>query len=350
MGNKNFSIHQISLTCGALTGLFLVLFLIWLRVSNSVIFPIWAWIIGPGLIFTASYILVFQLVNHFVYRRVKVIYKYIHQVKTTSERKSKEHQSSDLLDRAEDEVKDWADRRNSELETLRALEAYRRNFLGNISHELKTPIFNIQGYLHTLLEGALHDDAVNVKYLNRAAKNLERLETIIVDLETIAQLESEQMVLEMDNFEIKALVREVFEDHEQLATKKKMKLSFKNNADAEMTVTADRDRIRQVLNNLITNAIKYGRDDGFVKVSFYDMHDRVLIEVADDGIGISEPHLNHVFDRFYRVDVHRSRELGGSGLGLSIVKHIIEAHRQGITVRSSEGKGSTFGFTLAKAA
>src|SRR5690606_8025108 len=128
-----------------------------------------------------------------------------------------------------------------------------------------------------------------------------------------------------------------FEDDERLASKKKMKLSFKNNADAEMTVIAGRDRLRQVLNNLITIAIKYGRDEGFVKVSFYDMHDRVLIEVADDGIGISEPHLNHVFDRFYRVDVHRSRELGGSGLGLSIVKHIVEAHRQGITVRSSEG-------------
>lgn len=350
MGNKNFSIHQISLACGTLTGVFLLLFLLWLRVSNGVVFPIWSWVVGPGLLFTATYILAFQLINHFVYRRVKVIYKYIHQVKTTSERKNKEFQSTDLLDRAKEEVKDWSERRNSEIETLRALEAYRRNFLGNISHELKTPIFNIQGYLHTLLEGALHDDAVNVKYLNRAAKNLERLETIIVDLETIAQLESEQMVLEMDNFEIKALVKEVFEDHEQLATKKKMKLLFKNNADAEMMVTADRDRIRQVLNNLITNAIKYGRDEGFVKVSFYDMHDRVLIEVADDGIGISEPHLNHVFDRFYRVDVHRSRELGGSGLGLSIVKHIVEAHRQGITVRSSEGKGSTFGFTLAKAA
>jgi two-component system phosphate regulon sensor histidine kinase PhoR len=350
MINKNFSSHEIGLFSGATAAVVMLLTLVGVYLFAGCAPVLWLWIPGSMLSFAATYLVTVKLVNYFIYRRVKLIYKYIHQVKTDQEYKMAMRDSSDILESVEAEVRSWSDRQRTEIDTLRALEAYRRNFLGNISHELKTPIFNIQGYLHTLIEGALHDPAVNTKYLNRAAKNLERLETIVTDLETIAQLESEQMILEMDAFDIKALVKEVYEDHERLAAKKRIKLIFKAGADSDMPVMADRDRIRQVLNNLITNAIKYGRDEGYVKVSFYDMHDRVLIEVTDDGIGISEPHIKHVFDRFYRVDVHRSRELGGSGLGLSIVKHIIEAHKQGINVRSALGKGTTFGFTLAKAA
>lgn len=349
MINKNFSSHEIGLFAGATASVVLLLVVGLARLLSGHTLAIWIWPPGLVLTFLTTYYVTVQLVNYFVYRRIKLIYKYIHQVKTDQEYKKAMRDTSDILQSVEEEVRSWSDKQRTEIDTLRALEAYRRNFLGNISHELKTPIFNIQGYLHTLIEGALHDPAVNTKYLNRAAKNLERLETIVTDLETIAQLESEQMILEMDAFDIKALVKEVFEDHERLAAKKKIKLLFKSGADTDMMVMADRDRIRQVLNNLITNAIKYGRDEGYVKVSFYDMHDRVLIEVTDDGIGIAEPHIKHVFDRFYRVDVHRSRELGGSGLGLSIVKHIIEAHKQGINVRSALGKGTTFGFTLAKA-
>lgn len=310
--------------------------------------PIWFWLGGPALVFVTVYFIIRWLVNFFIYRKIKLIYKYIHDTKFDVESKKSFIPEADSLELVEADVRKWSESHLKEIDTLRALENYRRQFLGNISHELKTPLFNIQGYLHTLLEGGIYDNQINLKYLNRAAKNVERLETIVSDLETISQFESEQMVLELEPFDMKQLAREVFEDHEQMAREKQINLLFKQGADAEFSVVADRDRIRQVLNNLIGNAIKYGKNEGFVKVGFYDMDDRILVEVADDGIGIEDKHLKHVFDRFYRVDISRSRELGGSGLGLSIVKHIIEAHKQGVTVRSAPNKGSTFGFTLAK--
>ncbi len=348
MVNKNFSIHQVAMLSGGGSALAVFIVLGLLGISSPVFVPLWMWVMAPILAFSGVYLLTQRNVQFFIYRRIKLIYKYIHEVKTEPDLRKSSFSDRDILASVEEEVKIWAEKQQKELETLRALEAYRRKFLGNISHELKTPIFNIQGYLHTLLEGGLHDPTINMKYLDRAAKNVERLETIVSDLETISQLESEQMVLEMEHFDLKTLVKEVFDDHERLAGDRQIRLGFKTGADADFLVVADRERIRQVFNNLIGNAIKYGRVGGTVKVSFYDMDDRVLIEITDDGIGIEEQHLKHVFDRFYRVDVSRSRELGGSGLGLSIVKHIIEAHKQGITVRSAQGKGSTFGFTLAK--
>ncbi|MBP6183463.1 MAG: sensor histidine kinase [Saprospiraceae bacterium] len=349
MVNKNFTTLQVAFLSAALAGFFVLLTLSLLWVMGVRFIPFWCWIACPTLALGGVFIMTQRLVNFFVYRRIKLIYKYIHEVKTDPEGKKNLLTGGDILESVEQEVKVWAETQQKELETLRALESYRRRFLGNISHELKTPIFNIQGYLHTLLEGGLYDKNINMKYLDRAAKNVDRLETIVSDLETIAQLEAEQMILEMEPFDLKGLVKEVFEDHERLAAEKEIRLQFKQGAESDFQVIADRERIRQVLNNLITNAIKYGKAGGITKLGFYDMDDRILVEVADDGIGIEEPHLKHVFDRFYRVDISRSRELGGSGLGLSIVKHIIEAHKQGITVRSSQGKGSTFGFTLAKA-
>lgn len=349
MFNKNFSIHQVALMSAGSAAVIMVVVLTLAWLGGGVHGMPWFVFAAPVLTLAVVYLVTRRLVAYFIYRRIKLIYKYIHEVKTDPETRRNVMLGGDTLDSVEEEVRAWAEKQQKELDTLRALEAYRRRFLGNISHELKTPIFNIQGYLHTLLEGGLYDQQINMKYLDRAARNVERLETIVTDLETIAQMESEQMILEMEPFDLKTLVREVYEDHERMAAERNIRLQFKQGADGLFTVTADRERIRQVLNNLITNAIKYGRDGGVVKVSFYDMDDRVLVEVADDGIGIEEPHLKHVFDRFYRVDVSRSRELGGSGLGLSIVKHIIEAHKQGITVRSSKDKGSTFGFTLAKA-
>lgn len=348
MVSKNYTIREVALLA-ALGGGLALLVLMGLGSLTGGVWPPYFWLLAPLAIGLISYLLIYRLVSYFVYRRIKLIYKYIHEVKTDPEAQRGPTDSGELLDRVEAEVAEWAELQRSELATLRALEAYRRRFLGNISHELKTPIFNIQGYLHTLLEGGLYDEQINHRYLDRAAKNVERLETIVADLEAISQLESEQMVLEPEPFQLKDLVREVFDDHERLASERDIRLHFKPGAEKEYMVSADRERIRQVLNNLVTNAIKYGHQGGYVKVGFYDMEDRILTEVSDNGIGIPESHLKHVFDRFYRVDVSRSRELGGSGLGLSIVKHIIEAHRQGITVRSSPEKGSTFGFTLAKA-
>ncbi len=348
MISKNLTSYQIALVGAALAALASFFPLLVMQMQGSVP-PSWLWIVSPLISFFLILFILRWLIDYFIYRRIKVIYKYIHQVKSDPEARKNRSMTDETLEKAEEKVIAWAEEKEQEVKTLLALESYRRQFLGNISHELKTPIFNIQGYLHTLLEGGLEDDTINRKFLDRAAKNVERLETIVSDLETIAQLESDQMALEIEPFEIKALTREVMEDHEQLARVKHIRLAFKAGADGEFMIMADRDRIRQVLNNLVTNSLKYGKEGGMTKVSFYDMDDHILVEVGDDGIGIEEKHLNHVFDRFYRVDISRSRELGGSGLGLSIVKHILEAHKQSITVRSTEGLGTTFSFTMLKA-
>ena len=347
MINKNLSSFQIALVGAGLAGLGTLLPMV-VMVSTGAETPVWAWFFLRVLVSYGVVVVSRRLIDFFIYRRIKVLYKYIHEVKSDPDSKKDQIVTNETLENAEKNVIAWAEQKEKEVNTLRSLETYRRQFLGNISHELKTPIFNIQGYLHTLLEGGLTDNSINIKFLDRAAKNVERLETIVSDLETIAQLESEQMVLEVEPFEIKALVREVFEDHEQLAFNRRIRMMFKSGAENEFMILADRDRIRQVLNNLITNSLKSGKEGGTTKVSFYDMDDRILVEVGDDGIGIDEKHLKHVFDRFYRVDVSRSRELGGSGLGLSIVKHILEAHKQSITVRSTVGLGTTFSFTMQK--
>lgn len=253
-----------------------------------------------------------------------------------------------IFDKVEEDINDWVTKRENELEELQTLESYRRNYIGNVSHELKTPIFNVQGFIHTLLDGALYDDKINKSYLLKAAKNISRLETIVEDLDAISKLESGKLILDIQVFDIKKLTEEVFEELELQAAGKNIQLTFKETARGTFHVMGDKESIRQVLINLIMNSIKYGKVGGRTKVGFYDIDNQILIEVADDGIGIEEKHLRHVFDRFYRVDKSRSRIVGGSGLGLSIVKHIIEAHNQTITVRSTFGEGTTFGFTLKK--
>jgi len=297
-----------------------------------------------------AYFSVLYYVKKYIYRKIKLIYKSIHSFKLKpSEKKTDLDVDSDIIQEVEKEVSEWVLEQQTEINTLKEMESYRRLYLGNVSHELKTPIFNIQGFIHTLLEGGLYDESINMLYLQRAAKNVERLQTIITDLEAINKLESGRLSMEMQLFELKDLAMEVFEDLEIKANKKSISLDFKEGADQNFKVEADRESIRQVLVNLIENSIKYGQEEGQTKVGFYDMENRILVEIADNGIGIPQEHLNHVFDRFYRVDKSRSRKIGGSGLGLSIVKHILEAHKQTINVRSSPGVGSTFGFTLKKA-
>lgn len=301
-------------------------------------------------VFIISYTVIVFFLKKYIYRKIKLIYKTIHQQKLHPEEKQQVIDiRSNIMEDVEKEVEQWAENQEKEIETLKAYEEYRRKFIGDVSHELKTPLFNIQGYVETLLDGAKNDPEKITNYLQRAAKNVERLNTIIEDLEAIARLESGELILDMQAFDIRDLTEDVFEDLEIKAKEKRIKLSFKEGAGAHFKVRADRETIRQVLTNLLYNSIKYGREEGQTKVGFYDMDKVVLIEVADNGIGIAKEHLNHVFDRFYRVDKSRSREQGGSGLGLSIVKHIIEAHKQTINVRSTQGLGSTFGFTLEKA-
>lgn len=246
------------------------------------------------------------------------------------------------------EVNEWAEERKVEIEKLKLLEKYRKEFIGNVSHELKTPIFNIQGYVDTLLDGGLEDKSINREYLQRTEKNVGRMIQIVEDLEAITQLESGELQLKPERFDLTALVKEVFEAQEMKAVKSKITLSFYDAEPKPIFVYADRFRIRQVFNNLIQNSIKYAKENGETKVKFNDTGESVMIEVSDNGIGMSKEHLPRIFERFYRVDNSRSREKGGTGLGLSIVKHIVEAHNQTITVLSAEGVGTTFLFSLKK--
>jgi two-component system phosphate regulon sensor histidine kinase PhoR len=258
----------------------------------------------------------------------------------------KTNQETEVLGDVEAEVRQWISEQKREIILLKNLEQYRKEFLGNISHELKTPLFSVQGYVHTLLDGGLHDESINLRYLERTAKNIDRLQTIVEDLDIIAKLEDSTMILDMQPFDIRELVQNVILELEVQAKEKNIDIQLKSGADKTLKVLADREYIRTVLINLIANSIKYGKENGLTKVGFYNMHSYALIEIADNGIGMEEKHLRHLFDRFYRVDKSRSREMGGSGLGLSIVKHIIEAHEQSINVRSTPDIGSTFGFTL----
>ncbi|HJW29325.1 MAG TPA: ATP-binding protein, partial [Saprospiraceae bacterium] len=297
-----------------------------------------------------AFFAIYFILDHFIYRRIKLIYKIIRESKSSMpDRRFLPKSSQPLLDGVEQEVQQWADTQQQEINTLKTLEAYRKRYIGNVSHELKTPIFSIQGYIYTLIDGGVYDDNVNIRYLERAASNVDRLLTIVQDLEEISKLESEDLILDIQRFDIKALVKEVFNDLEVTARQRSVTLAFKEGADKSYNVLADREGIRQVLMNLILNSIKYGIEGGTTKVSFYVMDKQILVEVSDNGIGIEDKHLRHLFDRFYRVDKSRSRESGGSGLGLSIVKHMIEAHSQHVNVRSTPGQGSTFGFTLDKA-
>jgi two-component system phosphate regulon sensor histidine kinase PhoR len=310
----------------------------------------WSFLLFIVLLGITAYASVLFYVKKYIYRKIKLIYKNIHDFKLKPAEKKKDLDvDSDIILEVEKEVAEWAQEQQAEINTLKEMESYRRLYLGNVSHELKTPIFNIQGFIHTLIEGGIYDDNINMNYLQRAAKNVERLQTIVTDLEAINKLESGKLAMDMQVFDLKILAGEVFEDLEIKAKERNIALGYKDGADQNFKVEADREGIRQVLVNLIENSIKYGKENGRTKIGFYDMENRILVEIADSGIGIPQKHLNHVFDRFYRIDKSRSRQIGGSGLGLSIVKHIIEAHKQTINVRSSPGLGSTFGFTLKKA-
>ncbi|MDX2002938.1 MAG: ATP-binding protein [Chitinophagales bacterium] len=302
----------------------------------------------------ANFVLCFFLfgyfVERFIYRKIKLIYKTIHDLKAPKTALSTHvDMDKNIVNQVEQEVRDWAANKAKEVEELKRTEMYRKEFLGNVSHELKTPIFNIQGYLHTLIDGGLYDEKINQSYLYKASKNLDRLTAIVEDLETISQLETNNMMLEFRKFDIIKLIREVLESLEMQAETKDIKLKIKEGTDKSVSVMADRERIRQVVTNLVTNSIKYGKQGGKTTIGVYDMHDNILVEVTDNGIGISKEHLPRLFERFYRVDKSRSRDQGGTGLGLAIVKHIIEAHHQTINVRSTVEMGSTFGFTLKKA-
>jgi len=307
-------------------------------------------LIAPVLIFVIGYFVFYNLVEKFVYRKIKLIYKSISDTKLSNDNKPLESiaKNVSLIDDAESSVIDWQKSKTRELIKQKKLDKFRKEFLGNVFHELKTPIFNIQGYLETLIEGGIYDKNINLKFAKKASKNVERMAEIVDDLQMIANLQDGSFALTKEKFDITELVKEIIESMEVRAKKKKNKLEIKEGCNKSFIVVADREMIHQGLNNLITNALKYGKENGKTQIGLYDMNENILVEVSDNGIGIDKKHLPRIFERFYRIDKNRSRKLGGTGLGLSIVKHIIEAHKQTINVRSSPGVGTTFGFTLKK--
>lgn len=295
------------------------------------------------------YFVFFYAIKRFIYSKIQLIYKTIHNLKRTK-KVVKENVTfdKDILSSVRQEVLDWAKDNRREIERLEGLEKYRREFIGNVSHELKTPIFNIQGYLLTLLEGGLEDPTINRKYLERAEKSVQRMIGIVEDLDVISKLETGKFELELSRVDVLEIARKAIDSQEFKAKKKGIQLKIKGVHEKPIWVMAEESKILQVLVNLLVNSINYGNEGGKTEIRFFDMDENILVEVADNGIGIEKEHLPRLFERFYRVDKSRSRAEGGSGLGLAIVKHIIEAHEQTINVRSTPGVGSTFSFTLKK--
>jgi two-component system, OmpR family, phosphate regulon sensor histidine kinase PhoR len=317
----------------------------------GLVYPKFWWIyalVAGVLFFFIGYFILYQTLNNFILDKIQPIYKTIHDFAVSRREIRETLNQKDVIKQIRKEVEDWADLKTKEIKKLKQLEKYRKDFIGNVMHELRTPIFNIQGYVLTLLDGGINDPSINTIYLQRTEKSINRLISIVDDLEAISSLESGTLKLKMEKFDIIKLTDEVFEIHELKARQKGIKLNISSSSGKSVKVMADRKRIHDVLNNLIINSINYGVKSGKTTVSFMDMGENILVEVADNGIGIEETDIPRIFERFFRSDKSRSRDLGGTGLGLSIVKHIVEAHNQTINVKSKVDKGSSFVFTLKK--
>ena len=326
--------------------LFLTLFMgVFLYFSNAIN---WVFLLCFSIVsFCLSFITVQYRVERFIYRRVKKIYDDLTLLESTNLRQDRI--TTDMATLTQ-EIDKYARDRKFEIESLKVREEYRKEFIGNVSHELKTPLFTVQGYLETLIDGAIADKNVREKYLNRANKGVERLVYIVRDLDMITKLEVGDLSLNIEKFDIIELVQNVFDLLEMKASKKKITLMFDIDYNDPIYVNADMERIQQVLSNLLVNSIKYGSEKGTTEVSIENLiKNKVIVRVTDNGEGISKENLPRLFERFYRVDKSGSRKEGGSGLGLSIVKHIIEAHDEKIYVESELEVGSEFSFTLEKA-
>ena len=322
---------------------------------------LFVWFLKPftwwaGIVFVFAFLIGYGLISlafkSFIHRQIKLIYKLIAQTKAS---KREEFYYKNILpqksmDEVRQDVENWAEQQKKEIEVLQQNEVFRKEFLQNLSHELKTPIFSIQGYVETLLNGAMNNEEVNMRFLQNAARNIDRLTNLVSDLDEISKLESGALQLHYQDFVIQDVLKEVFDALELKAKEKGITCFIKKECETPLTVHADKDKIRQVLSNLVDNAIKYGKENGIVEAGFYKVEGKTaLIEISDDGNGIAEEHRLRIFERFYRTDQARSRKVGGSGLGLAICKHIIEAHQQNIQVRSKLDVGTTFGFSLSLA-
>lgn len=296
-----------------------------------------------------GYFLIHFVMDKFIYRKIKLIYKFIYQTKATRREETyyKYILPKKSIREVTKDVEAWAQENQKQMEQLRANEQFRREFLQNLSHEFKTPVFTIQSYVDTLLQGEPEDPALRRKFLEKTSKNIERLTTLLNDLDEISSLERGEIVLVKTNFIIQDLLKDAFESISIKADSKHIRFSIKKGCESSIAVHADKEKIRQVILNLFENAIKYGRKGGTIKAGVYRTDDkRILIEISDDGVGIEAKNLPRIFERFYRTDTGRGMDATGSGLGLAICKHIIEAHDQSIHIRSTQDVGTTVGFTL----
>ncbi|RYY56707.1 MAG: HAMP domain-containing histidine kinase [Chitinophagaceae bacterium] len=306
-------------------------------------------LISLAVVMLGAYLLISFVLERFIYRKIKLIYKFIYQTKATKREETyyKYILPRKSIDEVREDVEAWAQGNKEEVELLRANEQFRKEFLQNLSHEFKTPVFAIQGYVDTLLGGALENQEVNRRFLEKTATNVERLTNLLNDLDEISRLERGELNLIKQNFVIQDLVRETFESISIVAEQKNIRCVIKKDCESPLTVFADKEKIRQVLLNLTENSIKYGKINGTITASMYNTDgNHILVEMGDDGIGIPETYLPRVFERFYRTDTGRSLDATGSGLGLAICKHIVEAHGQTIHIRSRVDVGTSVGFTL----
>ena len=341
--DKNLSPKQLA----ALTALLLSSLI---AISVFVWFPDWKVLLAYFLAcFVAIYFILDQILDHFVYRKIKLIYKLISQTKAS--KREEAYQKYILpkkgIDEVREDVEEWAEQKFEEIKKLQSNEEFRKEFLQNLSHEIKTPIFSIQGYLEILGDGAIENTSSALKYINKSQANVQRLVQLVNDIDIITNLEINKEPLLKHQFIIQDTIRDVVNNLSLKLEQKNVQFSFKKGCENPIQVFADKNKIYQVLSNIITNALKYGKQDGEIIASVYLLEDKkVLIEISDNGAGIAEEHIPRLFERFYRTDDARSREVGGTGLGLAICKHIIEAHGESIQVRSTINVGTTVGFTL----
>ncbi|MFZ1688551.1 MAG: ATP-binding protein [Flavobacteriales bacterium] len=341
--------RQVALVAAAFVAILVgVLALVLVRQLDAGISAWWTLLLA-AVAFGAAYTVVMVALERFINARIRLLFRMVHDLKTgKSSTPPVVDMTSDVLGQVQATVEDWAREKRTEITELRKREEFRREFIGNLSHELKTPIFNIQGYILTLLEGGLEDPNVNRDFLERAARGTDRLNKIVEDLDMIAKLESGVMEMTLEPTDLAELVDDELADAARHATEKG--ITLRSEITDPLMVQCDPGRMAQVFLNLLTNAISYGRPGGNVTVRAFTVEGgQVLVEVSDNGIGIAPEHLSRLFERFYRVGKSRARNEGGSGLGLAIVKHIIDAHGQSITVRSTEGEGTVFAFTLKRA-
>lgn len=344
LGTKNLSPNQIYLFSAIIiAGVCSVPFAILVR----------DWVITVAVFFfffLFCYFFVKQIFDQFIYRKIKLIYKFINNTKAgkKEEMYNRYILPQKTMEEVSSDVEKWAQKSLAEINSLKVMETYRRDFMQNLSHEIKTPVFAIQGYVDMLLDGILEDEEESRRLLEKVSKNVDRMTHLLKDVDEIARLESGEQEMSKEKFVIQELITEVFDSLSIQTMQRNISTSIKKGCELPITVFADKEKIRQVVINIVSNSAKYGKDGGHVIASVYKIDtEKILVEISDDGIGIGEEHLPRVFERFYRTDKSRNRKIGGTGLGLAICKHIIEAHQEAIHIRSKLGVGTTIGFTLA---